>query len=226
MKEILDSFKRTGNLHHAYCLIGDIPTIKDQVENFLNRDLKFPLQNNPDLWSKEYKVFKIDDSRALAEKHQNKTMSPGRKIFVLTANFMTKDAQNSLLKIFEEPTADTTFFLIMPSDSTLLPTLRSRLMVIKIVSDEIRGNDGTKFLNGSIGDRLKMIKKITDGIADETMDKSSAIDFLKEIESAIGKRKKERKDLDKVEKVEKAISYLNDEAPSVKMILEYVAMAL
>ncbi|BBG65452.1 DNA polymerase III delta prime subunit [Hydrogenimonas sp.] len=51
------------------------------------------------------------------------------KIIILSAIRFTPIAQNKLLKILEEPPAGTSFILLTPSKSGLLPTIRSRLAV-------------------------------------------------------------------------------------------------
>ena len=55
----------------------------------------------------------------------------GKKIFIIETGFFTREAQNSLLKVFEEePTEGTHFFVFTPSAETLLPTLRSRMVIL------------------------------------------------------------------------------------------------
>ena len=93
--------------------------------------MKFPVTGNPDFWQGDYNVFKIADSRKINEAHLNKPVKYDRKIFVISANFITKDAQNSLLKIFEEPNPGTHFFVIMPQN-ILLSTLRSRMQIVNL----------------------------------------------------------------------------------------------
>ena len=188
MKQIREIYKKTGKLHHAYGLWGEREEIKKELHDFLIEDLKFPVVGNPDFWQGEFNVFKVDDSRVLNESHLNKPVKYERKFFVILANFMTKDAQNSLLKIFEEPKADTIFFLIMPSVTDLIPTLKSRLII---------GSQGQntnipehnrpihplylaeEFLSAKIGKRLTMIAKIVKDIKDEKLNKSDAISFIK-----------------------------------------------
>lgn len=229
MKQIRETYRKTGRLHHAYALLGDRKEIKEELFSFLEKDLKFLLKNNPDFWQGEFNVFKIDDSRDINSAHLNKPVKYDRKVFVIFANSVTKDAQNSLLKIFEEPQAETTFFLVLPSDTGLISTLKSRLMIVK---DETAPNpslekegkrlDSYEFLRAKVGKRLSMITSLLKDIKDEKLNKSDAILFLKNIE----KEMKERKNLLAVEDLEKAISYANDESPSMKVILEHLAVIL
>jgi len=153
---------------------------------------------------------------------------------VVFANFITKDAQNSLLKIFEEPRADTTFFLVLPEATDLLATFKSRLIISQLSekkTDLLQSAE--EFLKAKVGKRLEIINKITKDIKDEKKTKSDAITFIKNIEKVIkGNRKLNKskggqdKSLLAVEDIEKAISYAGDESPSIKVILEHLATTL
>jgi DNA polymerase III delta prime subunit len=234
MKQIKDTYKKTGRLHHAYGILGNREDIKFELLSFITKDLKFPVSGNPDFWQGDFNVFKITDSRALNEAHLNKPLKYDKKIFVVSASFMTKDAQNSLLKIFEEPRADSIFFLVLPESTNLISTLKSRLIFGK--GENTKSNfilSAEDFLKSKIGRRLEISSKIAKDIKDEKLTKSDAITFLKNIEKAI-KNSLDLKNahnarngsLLAVEDIEKAISYANDEAPSIKVILEHLALVL
>lgn len=239
MKQIRDSYMKTGRLHHAYALIGDRDQVKKNLFDFLTKDLKFPTKGNPDFWQGEFNVFKIDDSRAVNEAHLNQPVKYDRKVFVIMANALTKDAQNALLKIFEEPKAETTFVLILPSASGLISTLKSRLIIINqtapnpSLTKEGKMLEAEEFLNSKIGKRLAMVTKIAKDIKDEKLNKSDAIVFLKNIEKVIKAGLKLNNahngrggSLLAIEDIEKAISYANDESPSIKVILDHLAVTL
>ena len=53
------------------------------------------------------------------------------KYIVLAGNSFTTEAQNSLLKVLEEPPKNIEFIIISPTKSNLLPTIRSRLPITK-----------------------------------------------------------------------------------------------
>jgi DNA polymerase-3 subunit delta' len=53
------------------------------------------------------------------------------KYIVLAGNSFTTEAQNSLLKVLEEPPKNVEFIIISPTKSNLLPTIRSRLPITK-----------------------------------------------------------------------------------------------
>ena len=68
--------------------------------------------------------------------------SDKQKIVLLCSTEFTPIAQNKLLKIIEEPPPRTHFVLATPSKSSLLPTIRSRLVVEKGVSDGTKRGSG------------------------------------------------------------------------------------
>jgi DNA polymerase III delta prime subunit len=243
MKQITDSYRKTGRLHHAYAVLGDREDVKKELFVFLEKDLKFPTKGNPDFWQGEFNVFKIGDSRALNDAHLNKPVKYDRKVFVIFADFITKDAQNSLLKIFEEPSAETTFFLVLPSAAGLISTLKSRMIIVRgenFLNPEVgprgsrdKAGDAEEFLSAKVGKRLTMVAKIAKDIKDEKLTKNDAITFLKNIEKVIKESLKAKNahngrggSLLAIEDIEKAISYANDESPSIKVILDHLAVTL
>jgi hypothetical protein len=232
MKQIRDTYRKTGRLHHAYGILGDREKVREEIQAFLVKELKFPITKNADFWQGEYNVFKIGDSRVLNDAHVNKPVKYDKKVFVVYANFITKDAQNSLLKIFEEPTPDTVFFLVLPEATDLLVTLKSRLIFGKGGGDDT-ASQAEAFLSAKVGKRMEIVAKIVKDIKDEKMNKAGAIKFIKNIEKVVKDNLKVKNahnarsgSLLAIEDLEKAISYASDESPSIKVILEHLALVL
>ena len=74
--------------------------------------------------------FKIEHAKAvLAEAYISESQT---KYIVLGAVEFTAVAQNSLLKLLEEPPRNIEFIIISPTKSNLLPTVRSRLPILKV----------------------------------------------------------------------------------------------
>jgi DNA polymerase-3 subunit delta' len=81
----------------------------------------------------EGKAFSVKDAaRAIEKAH---IASYERTIVILAAEVFSEVVQNKLLKAIEEPPPETEFILMLPSKSTLLPTIRSRLPVT--ILDEV-----------------------------------------------------------------------------------------
>ncbi len=73
--------------------------------------------------------FKIEHAKAvIAEAYISESTT---KYIVLGANNFNIVSQNSLLKVLEEPPRNIEFIIISPTKSNLLPTVRSRLPIIK-----------------------------------------------------------------------------------------------
>lgn len=114
----------------------------------------------------------IDEARRLRALASDRAWSGQGRHFLITARTLTIEAQNALLKLFEEPPADTTFWLIVPHPSVLLPTLRSRLIEVTAGEADLpeaapEGGAG-EFLRASYKERLGLIaslaKKDPDGL--------------------------------------------------------------
>ena len=95
------------------------------------------------------------------------------------------------------------------------------------------GDEAEEFLNAKVGKRLNLVAKIIKDIKDEKINKSDAITFLKNLEKTIKASLKNKNahnarggSLLAIEDIEKAISYANDESPSMKVILEHLAIVL
>jgi DNA polymerase-3 subunit delta' len=64
--------------------------------------------------------------------HRTPSLSPQRIVMIDAAEDMEAGAANALLKILEEPPANTMFFLISHMPGRLLPTIRSRCRLVRL----------------------------------------------------------------------------------------------
>src|SRR3989344_6319738 len=227
MQELIDSYKSSKNLHHAYFLVGDGEEIFLELRGFLEEKVGVKTLGNPDFWYGKFNTLNIEGARGIAESQERKSFKshlearlPSKKIFIIQTDFITEEAQNSLLKVFEEPTKGTHFFIISPQDN-LLPTLRSRMQVI--MSKTVF--DSSKILNMEIAERLEKVKEITDMIKDEEKTKQDAITLLNQIETEL-----HNMDIEKSAKAlkicESARASLYDRGAPIKMILEQVMLSV
>ncbi|MFH0755602.1 MAG: hypothetical protein V1910_03000 [bacterium] len=133
----LNLYIKNNNLHHAYCILGDKKDVMNKLEKLFLKEFNFSIINNPDFWYGEFDIIKIKDGRFINDLHQNRPINGNKKIFIVSANFITEDAQNSMLKLFEEPKGNTHFFLIIPSLNNIIPTFKSRLFIINWLRPQI-----------------------------------------------------------------------------------------
>lgn len=87
--------------------------------------------------------------------------SPQKAIILFTAEALTPQAQNALLKTLEEPPAQTLIYLISEDQEAFLPTILSRCTIISLQSKTTALGDEhaleqtlEALFTGSVGDRL------------------------------------------------------------------------
>jgi DNA polymerase III subunit delta' len=83
------------------------------------------------------KTISIEDVRELQKFMQLKTIGKSRirrAVIIEQAEHLTTEAQNALLKLLEEPPADTIIILTASHVRALLPTIRSRIQLINLVT--------------------------------------------------------------------------------------------
>jgi DNA polymerase III delta prime subunit len=232
MDTIIDTYKKTGTLHHACLIEGEKEELFDSLCDMLEKEMNFPTKGNPDFWYGEFDTFGIGDGREIKELQTRKAVSGGMQIFIITAKSFTTEAQNSLLKVFEEPTEGTYFFIITPNAEILLLTLRSRMLVVRRTglrqNIEDRSFAGCinleEFLKSSKARRLELLKGII-----EEKDKGAAISFLNELEQTLYRKfgsRASKSGQNIFKEIIKCKKYLSGRAPSVKMMLEHISLII
>jgi len=116
---------------------------------------------NPDVRFVEVDVFTVDDARKLSGESQVKAFGK-KKIFVVSASRFTPEAQNALLKTFEEPTPDTHFFVIARDENMFLPTLLSRMQTVRLEGEKNEEVDAKNFLKMTLAKRILFARKFAD----------------------------------------------------------------
>ena len=83
-------------------------------------------------------IISIKDARALVERsYFGPSLGRYRVIVMEDADRMTERTSNVLLKALEEPPEQTVWVLCAPSDADLLPTIRSRVRVLRLREPEV-----------------------------------------------------------------------------------------
>lgn len=118
-----------------------------------------------DFWGGYFPQVKIEDVRNLKTWHSQKSQSAGRYVLIASSYF-TREAQTALLKITEEPNADTAIILVTKNPNDLLPTLRSRLQLIISEEGEEELTKFKKFIISTPAERLTGQKNFIDLEAD------------------------------------------------------------
>lgn len=213
------------NLHHAYLIEGSYEEIRDEIllflETFKSREL---IEIKTD-------AFKIEDARNLKLLGSEKSYTTGKKIFIVSANSILREAQNAMLKLFEEPIPNTHFFVIVPDINSLLKTLVSRFYVISTKQNLSKESETEKFLAMFPARRIDFIKEKMSKFDDEEnitdSARADAMRFLNSLEFVLH-RKMSRGTLDtkSFEQIFKVREMLRMPGSSVKNLLESVALTI
>jgi DNA polymerase-3 subunit delta' len=108
-----------GHIIIADDIESEIIRLEEELHSF--RTVKFIVTDES---------FKLEHAKAvLAESYISESQT---KYIILASLDFTDIAQNSLLKLLEEPPKNIEFILITPTKSNLLATVRSRLPILKI----------------------------------------------------------------------------------------------
>src|SRR6266566_4056045 len=79
-------------------------------------------------------MIKVDQVRRVIETIYFRPAEAKERVFIFTSSAFMKEAANSLLKVLEEPPEFATIFLITENAGELLPTIRSRCMVLALLN--------------------------------------------------------------------------------------------
>lgn len=188
-KKILEQIIKSENIGHSYMFIGTTGIGKKEFAKEFAKAilcensskpckkckscLEFENGNNPDFYyvGLEENSIKIDTIRKMQQKVQELPIVSNKKVYIIDdCEFMTKEAQNCLLKTLEEPPKFVTIILITANENLILNTIKSRClkMYFKNISDKtikeyLKSNYNIqmsesliKLSNGSISNAIKI----------------------------------------------------------------------
>ncbi len=145
---------------HAYVIEGGRHAGIQAARTYAREALQLDGEHHPDLLVFEYGLFSVDDAREVARFASSSPIQGDKKVVVIAATRIFHEAQNALLKLFEEPPQGVVLVLVVPSLGQLLPTLRSRVLVLS--SEGMSVNPAEAFLARTAAEREKFITKILD----------------------------------------------------------------
>lgn len=142
-EDVFTSLLRSNKRFHAILLLGDrlkrnafarfavahmlgAPALKFAKSSILHTDVSLLNDDNPD-------TITIDNIRELKEELQRKAcLAPQRVCLIETAERMTFQAQNALLKLIEEPPGSACFILTAAGKTGFLETILSRIVCVHL----------------------------------------------------------------------------------------------
>ena len=211
--------------HHAYIIEGSSDRF-DEVVAFLN-ECGIETKSNPDFFATKFKErFGINDARYIKSLHTLKPTQGEMRFFVLEILSITVEAQNALLKVLEEPSGGSLFFIVTPSKEVFLPTILSRVEIIKSTwQDSTSTEEAQIFLSSKVSDRLKIAEKIA-----KSKDVSKAVSIVTGLEQILADKMNENPDnislIEAMREVLKMERFVRSRSPSLKMILEHLALSV
>ncbi len=211
--------------HHAYLVLGKEPENFQTLREFLTKEFGLKTTGNPDFRYLKKESWGIEDSQDLLEEARLVPASEGPKVFILSFARATREAQNSLLKIFEEPPKDTYFFILKENVSRVLPTLLSRVLVMR--SEPVHFKTGKSFLTLPIPERLALVKELIDSEEENRI--SQALEFISELEKEVAVLMRQNPSFENAEAASAVLlarRYATQSGPSLKYLLEGLSLRL
>jgi hypothetical protein len=222
------------NLYHSYVIEDNPIEIVYSLRLFLEEQGHVN-KNSPDVLLNLYDSFSVQDSQMIKEWYFNKPTDGKKKICIIGTKFINREAEQTLLKIIEEPTPNTHFFIVVPDSSLLLGTILSRVHLIKNIKKNNDSDDkvSEEFLKFTQNKRIEYVADVIKEFKDNENSgglRFKAISLINGLERII--YKKWKKDINNendkfvLEELKNCRGYLSIPGASVKMILEHIALVL
>ena len=179
IKNFLDKSIKEKHISHSYMFtgidgIGKTLFAKEFARKLLCFDneesedcsscIKFKTENHPDfkLIEPDSGSIKIEQIRDMQDDIVQKPIISEKKVYVIRdSEYMTREAQNCLLKTLEEPPEFAIIILVTANESKLLTTVKSRCM--KIAFDEIDKDEIKKYILSNYTDIDERLFDMCDG---------------------------------------------------------------
>lgn len=216
-------------MNHAYVSAGDkeagLARARALADSF---DI-----SKEDITVLQFELLSVEDARRITEYAHRAPLKGGAKALIITVERFFHEAQNALLKTFEEPPLGTHLFLVVPKEGMLLPTLRSRLSSLsptEVTTPEIAHT----FLSASSEAQVKHIEAIvTRAKSDREEEKQKArtdarllAESLSRIAHASFRKEGSEEVAEYLRDLSVFIPILYERSPALKPILEHLRIAL
>jgi DNA polymerase-3 subunit delta' len=111
---------------------------RDGLKETEKKETRLFIQTHPDVLvippDPPQMMIKVDQVRHVIDSIYFRPSEAKERVFIFTDSAFMKEAANSLLKVLEEPPEFATIFLLAENVGELLPTIRSRSMVLPLKS--------------------------------------------------------------------------------------------
>jgi DNA polymerase-3 subunit delta' len=127
---------RIGQSEDLTSLCAQAVEARDALKETEKKETRLFIQTHPDVLvippDPPQMMIKVDQVRHVIETIYFRPSEGRERIFIFTDSAFMKEAANSLLKVLEEPPDFATIFLLTENAGELLPTIRSRSMVLQL----------------------------------------------------------------------------------------------
>jgi DNA polymerase III delta prime subunit len=162
---------RLAGFHAIAFSSVDLAAAADHVRSLLGATLEIPeedAEHHPQIHWVAPEKQSIGRAQMTAVLHELMLTSSGgsqRYVVIERAHELTPEAANALLKTLEEPPEAVSFYLTTPSAARLLPTIRSRVAVQSVSSEEHALDADTQsqlagFIDGDVPERFASIARL------------------------------------------------------------------
>ncbi len=202
--------------HHALlCLASHRGSVFNAIRTQLASSDRYELQT---------KSLGIDQVRDITLWHSAHVAT--ERVAIISFYRATEEAQNGLLKLLEEPKLGTTFILILSTEDALLPTLRSRMMIVGGLEREVPHlEEAEHFFSLEAASRLsdECVKGLLDAKDGDKKDRERLTNFFAILELYASRLK-----LSTHERMllRKCVHYSEDQSSSGKQLIEMIALAM
>lgn len=214
---------------HAYIISGDAESAIRVSTEFASRTYQ-----NPDVVVLRHTLFSVEDARKLSDVAHAAPLGD-QKVVIVTATRFFHEAQNALLKLFEEPPPDTTLILVVLSEGMLLSTLRSRLTPLPGSTTGGLSELALEFLKADAGERDKLVAKLidrskSDKDAEKQRARSEAIRLVEDLIRVADKGQKGGKGTDElisfIDDLMHFLPILHTRSAPLKLIFEHLTLVI
>ncbi len=116
--------------------VAEAVEARDAMKETEKKETRLFIQSHPDVLvippDPPQMMIKVDQVRRVIENIYFRPSEARERVFIFTDSAFMKEAANSLLKVLEEPPDYATIFLLTENAGELLPTIRSRSMVLPL----------------------------------------------------------------------------------------------
>jgi DNA polymerase III delta prime subunit len=219
-------------MHHAFVIEAEAEEGITFARAWVEEELGMSAGDNPDIITLQYGLLTVEDARRICERAAGGAFAGARKALIIAASRAYHEAQNALLKIFEEPPEGVVLFLILPSLGGLLPTLRSRVQTLDSNVRLTKSNIpeiAEEFAKAGQEKRSTIIKRLTGGKDEEKKRelRDEAVALVNGIESlAYARHHLGGETAALLSDIAAVRPYLYDRSAPVKLILEHLALVI